>query len=228
MQLPSHALELLPCAVKVAKLDAQLASLTYDTVLALGPVTIGADATQFDELETHFAMYVPGKYLPLLIACRMTPKEALITINTEAVTQNEQDTLAPLIDWLRVAVPRSAVDPNAHSAVAHSALPFMPLMEPAFAERQTLIGTGYLPGWTESHERETGGGTPGGRTARTATTVIGGLGGGTTNSQYHPSVPPAAHPAVQATRKSHAHAPHQEAQRTLGRNHRPPTSLGRR
>jgi hypothetical protein len=49
-------------------------------------------------------MYVPGKYLLLLIAYRMTPKEALLAINAEDVSQNEQDTLAPLIKWLRATM----------------------------------------------------------------------------------------------------------------------------
>jgi hypothetical protein len=35
-----------------------------------------------------------------MLAKRLTPKEALLVINAEAVTQNEQDLLKPLIDWL--------------------------------------------------------------------------------------------------------------------------------
>jgi hypothetical protein len=92
-------------------------------------------------------MYVPGKYLPLLIARRMSPKEALQVINAEAVGQNEQDALAPLIDWLRVAVTRSAADVNSHSTVARSALPAVPIMDADFAAKQKIIVIADLPGW---------------------------------------------------------------------------------
>jgi hypothetical protein len=54
----------------------------------------------------------------------MTPKEALLVVrNTKAVSQNEQDMLAPLIERLRVAVTRSAAY----------------VMEPAFAEKQRTM-----------------------------------------------------------------------------------------
>jgi hypothetical protein len=113
--------------------------LQTDNVHTLGPVAIGADAASFDEVKTRFLMYVPGEYLSLLIACCMSPKEALLTINTKAVTQNKEDMLAPLINWLRVAVTCLAVDPNVHSPVAHSAMPSMPLMEPELAAKQNII-----------------------------------------------------------------------------------------
>jgi hypothetical protein len=176
-QVPLRALDILPQPVKIAKLAAQLTSLLNNTVLTLGPVATGANASQFDEMETQFMMYVPGKYLPLLIACRMTPKEALMAINAEAVVQNEQDTLAPLIEWLRVAVTRSAVEPNMHSPVTRSAPPTMPIMEPTFAEKQRTMVEGDLPNWNRTNT--TGGGTPGlpghqpgGTPGSTATTIL--------------------------------------------------------
>jgi hypothetical protein len=71
--------------------------LLNDTVHTLGPAAIGVNVSLYDELVTRYMTYVPGKYLILLIVHRMTPKEALLAINTEAVSQNEQDTLALLI-----------------------------------------------------------------------------------------------------------------------------------
>jgi hypothetical protein len=63
-------------------------------------------------------------------------KPCLLTIKAEAVSQNEQDMLAPLIKWLRVAVTCSVGDANAQFFVACSAPPTMPIMEPAFTEKQ--------------------------------------------------------------------------------------------
>jgi hypothetical protein len=92
MQLPEQALDLLPGAVKVAKLTEQLATLKNNDVHTLGLVAATADATLFDEVKTRFSMYVPHKYPPLLIAPCMIPKEALFTINYQGASQNEQDT----------------------------------------------------------------------------------------------------------------------------------------
>jgi hypothetical protein len=173
MQLPSQALDLLPHSVKVAKLAAQLVSLGSDDMHTLDPVATGADTAAFDEVKTQFPMYVPGKYLPLLIMWRITPKEALLVINTKAVAQNEQDLLEPLSDWLRVAVTRSAVDPTAASAVACSALPSMPLMELEFAEKQKILVVDDLPGWSQSHTSgNSAPGQPGGTAGSTTNAIL--------------------------------------------------------
>jgi hypothetical protein len=161
-QMPVRGLDLLPHSVKVAKLANQLMSLQNPDVHTLGSVAIGADASLYDEVKTRFSMYVPGKYLPLLIARRMTPKEALIAVNAEAVLQNKQDTLAPLIKWLSVAMTHSAVEPTAQSSVASSAPPTMPIMEPAFSERQKTMVEQDLPGWNRTNAAGSAvGGTPG-------------------------------------------------------------------
>jgi hypothetical protein len=129
MQLPAWALNILPRSVKVAKLAAQLASLQNNTVDTLGPVAIGVDKASFDEVIMRYSMHIPGKYLPLLIVCCLSPKEVLLTINTEAVTQNEQDKLVLLINWLRMVVTCSAAGPTVHFSMACSAMPRMPIME---------------------------------------------------------------------------------------------------
>jgi hypothetical protein len=149
--MPLRALDLLPWAIQVAKLADRLVSLANPNVHTLGPVATGADASLFDEFQTQFSMYVPGKYLPILIARCMTPKEALLAINAEAVSQHEQDTLAPLIEWLRVTVTRSAVEANAQSSVARTAPPNMPIMEPTFAEKQRSMVERDLPGWNRTN-----------------------------------------------------------------------------
>jgi hypothetical protein len=81
----------------------------------------------------------------------MTPKEALQAINTEAVLQNKQGALEPLIDWLRVAVTRLTADPASHSIVAPTSSPTIPIMETAFAERQRTMVEGNLPGWNQTN-----------------------------------------------------------------------------
>jgi hypothetical protein len=62
-------------------------------VETLTPVVAGAEAATYNEVLTRHAMYVPRKYLPLLLMRCMTPKEAFLAINAEAVTQGEQDAL---------------------------------------------------------------------------------------------------------------------------------------
>ena len=67
-------------------------------------MALDSDPTTYDDIRTRHSMYVPGKYLPLLIACHLTPKEAFLAIYVEAIAQNEQVAITPLIDWLRVAI----------------------------------------------------------------------------------------------------------------------------
>jgi hypothetical protein len=99
----ARSLEILPRAIQVSKLNAQVGTLMNIDVDTLPTVANGADVAKYDEVRTRHSMYVPRKYLPLLLARRMTPKEALLAINAEAVSQGEQDALGPLVDWLRVA-----------------------------------------------------------------------------------------------------------------------------
>jgi hypothetical protein len=110
-----------------------------------------ADPTLFDELKMRYLIYVPGKYLPLLLACHMTPKEALQVINMEAVLQNKQGVLERLIDRLRIAVTRSTADPTSHLIVARTASPTLPMMENVFAERQRTMVEGDLLGWNQTN-----------------------------------------------------------------------------
>lgn len=93
IQWSARSLEILPRAIRVSKLNAQIATLMNIDVETLTPVVAGAEAATYDEVLTRHAMYVPGKYLPLLLARPMTPKETLLAINAEAVTQGEQDAL---------------------------------------------------------------------------------------------------------------------------------------
>jgi hypothetical protein len=97
-------------------------------------------------------MYVPGKYLPLLLAWRMTPKEALLIFNAdEAVTQNEQDLLKPLIDWLRVTITHTAIEDTAFSLVAQTLSPTIPLADVEFSSKQKAMAEWDLPGWNPTN-----------------------------------------------------------------------------
>jgi hypothetical protein len=123
----------------------------------LPPVAVGADAATYDDISTRYSMYVPGKYLPLLLARRLTPKEALLAINAEAVTQNEQDVLKPLIDWLRAAITRTAVDDTTTSLVARTLPPTLPIMEAEFARKQRAMAERDLPAWNRTNLAPGGG-----------------------------------------------------------------------
>jgi hypothetical protein len=66
IQLPTRALNILAPTVKVAKLVTLLVTLGANNGIAmLDPVAIGAS---FGKLRmVRYSMYVPGKYLPLLL-----------------------------------------------------------------------------------------------------------------------------------------------------------------
>jgi hypothetical protein len=126
----------------------------------LTPVAVGADTATYDDIHTRHFMFVPGKYLPLLIMQHMTPKEALLTMNVEAVSQNEQDALKPLIDWLRVvAVTQTAVDDTTTSLVACTFPRTHPIMEVEFGEKQRAMVERILPAWNSTNMAPGGGAT---------------------------------------------------------------------
>jgi hypothetical protein len=93
----------------------------------------------------------------------MSPKEALLSINAEAVTQNEQGLLQPLIDWLRVAVTRSSADDTAFSVVARTYPPTIPLADAEFSGKQKTMAERDLPGWNPTNvaSQQAGGGPTG-------------------------------------------------------------------
>jgi hypothetical protein len=143
---PTHALETLG-SVKVAKFADQLTALASADVLTLPPVATAAVAGTYDDILTRYSMYVPGKYLPLMLDRRMTPKEALLAIHAEATSQNEQLSLKPLLDWLRVAVTRSAADEATFSVVARTLPPTVPLADAKFSGKQKTMAEKDLPSW---------------------------------------------------------------------------------
>lgn len=151
IQWPTRSLEILARSVRVSKLNSQIGDLMTVGVDTLPPVDAGAAADTFDEIRTRHSMYVPGKYLPLLLSRRLTPKEALIAVNAEAVSQGEQDVLKPLLDWLRVAVTRTAGDDTTTSVVARTLPPTLPIMETEFAEKQRAMAESDLPAWNRSN-----------------------------------------------------------------------------
>jgi hypothetical protein len=149
IQWSARSLEILARSVRVSKLNDQIGTLMNVGANTLPPVEAGAEADTFDEIRTRHSRYVPGKYLPLLLTRQMTPKEALISINAEAVSQGEQDVLKPLIDWLRVAV--TAVDKATTSLLARTLPPTLPIMEIEFAEKQRAMAERDLPAWNRSN-----------------------------------------------------------------------------
>jgi hypothetical protein len=115
-----------------------------------------------NDVRTRHSMYVLSKYLPLMLAKRLTPKEALLVINAEAVTQNEWDLLKPLIDWLQVAVTCTAIKDTAFSLVARTLPPIIPLADAKFASKQKAMAERDLPGRNPTNviRQPAGGGQP--------------------------------------------------------------------
>jgi hypothetical protein len=81
---PAQALQILPHAVRASKVAAQVTAIMQDMAKDLPPVAVGGDPTMHDDIQTRYLMYVPGKYVPLLLAhCLTPPKEAFLAIRAE-------------------------------------------------------------------------------------------------------------------------------------------------
>jgi hypothetical protein len=150
----TQALQILPHPVRVSKITKQVAAIMHNIVENLPPVAVGLALGTYDNIQTRYAMYVPGKYLPLLLAHHLTPKEAFLTINAvEAVAENEQILLGPLITWLCVAIAQSAVKDesavkDASPSMVAGMLPStLPIMEADFVKKQRVMAERDFPTW---------------------------------------------------------------------------------
>jgi hypothetical protein len=144
---PTRLLEPIGRIVKVQKTADLIATLMGTDLENVPPVEAATPATEYDEIQTRYGMYVPGKYLTMLLEKRLRPKEALIMIltETELTSQGDTDVLLPLIDWLWVAVTRMDADKASASSVARSSSPEVPLMDPELVHKQTQNVKKELP-----------------------------------------------------------------------------------
>jgi hypothetical protein len=120
---PTHILEPLNVDVKVLKLAQQITRLMGTEATTLPPIDDDELEEYYDTIKTRHGMYVPRKYLPMLLETRLTPKEALCKIVIESTSQGDSDSLKPLIDWFWVAVTRSEVLATSPSSVARTSPP---------------------------------------------------------------------------------------------------------
>jgi hypothetical protein len=98
----------------------------------LGPVGISTPKEEYNEIPRCYGMYVPQKYLHMLLeAClTLTPKAALHKVVMEATSQGGSDILKSLIDWFWVMVMQMHAAEMASSSVAQASPPEVALMEP--------------------------------------------------------------------------------------------------
>ncbi|MGH7974086.1 MAG: hypothetical protein ACREBR_01070 [bacterium] len=80
---------------------AQIAAADEDSDL-LGPYQDGAANTE--ALRTRYAMFVPPRYVPLLLGQRLRPKEAWAQVGGAIIADNKSEECSLLLDWLRVAL----------------------------------------------------------------------------------------------------------------------------
>jgi hypothetical protein len=142
---PTRLLEPIGRVVKVLKTATMIATLMGTDLESLPPVEADTPDSDYDEIQTRYGMYVPGKYLAMLLERRMRPREALIMILTESTSKGDTDDLAPLIDWLKVAVTRAEVPETSASTVARTNSPEVPLMDPELIHNQSKIVKKDLP-----------------------------------------------------------------------------------
>jgi hypothetical protein len=113
----------------------------------LAPMGTNIPAEDFDKIETRYGMYVPWKYLPMLLETELTPKEALCKVAMEATSQGDSSILKPLIDWLCVAITRSDMAETSLSLVAWASLPEIALIEPQLLQGQLKVVKTDLIAW---------------------------------------------------------------------------------
>jgi hypothetical protein len=150
---PTQALQTLLRLVRVSKITEQVAAIMHNTVENLPPVAAGAAAGTYVNIRTRYLMYLPGKYLPLLHVHQLMTKQAFLSINLEAVAQNEQILLGPLIGWLLcVAIMQpSAVEDVMPSMVVRTLPSTLPIMEAGFVEKQQVMAERDLPMWNRTN-----------------------------------------------------------------------------
>jgi hypothetical protein len=79
---PTRILEPLGWVIKVQK-TTDLVSLLMGTALETVPlVAVNTPSAEYDKVQTQYGMYVPGKYLSMLLEKRLQPRDALIKLAT--------------------------------------------------------------------------------------------------------------------------------------------------
>ena len=147
---PMRILEPLNVDVKVLKLAQQITTLMGTEATTLPPIDEDEIEEYYDTIKTRHGMYVPRKYLPMLLEERLTPKEALCKLVIESTSQGDNDSLKPLIDWFRVAVTRSEDLVTSPSSVARTSPPEVALMEPQLLQEQLKVTKTDLPAWNNT------------------------------------------------------------------------------
>ena len=85
----------------------QLMDLMYnqDPVLQmLGPLQVQDAGVEY--VQTRNAMYVPFRYVNLLLSHRLTPRQLWIQVAGAIRNNHDEAACRPLIDWIRVACTR--------------------------------------------------------------------------------------------------------------------------
>ncbi|MGH7974558.1 MAG: hypothetical protein ACREBR_03445 [bacterium] len=108
VEWPNDALGTTPEVVvpNVAELEQQLAAHPGEVVL--GPY--GANAN-YETIRTRRAMYVPSKYVPLVLHGVLSPRALWERMGRAIIADGNEITCNTLLDWLRAALVRPAAAP---------------------------------------------------------------------------------------------------------------------
>jgi hypothetical protein len=118
-----------------------------DQVLAAEPERelvgpFGNDDAGTEVIRVRQAMLVPFRYVRVLLARPLTPREAWVQVAGAIFNDGTQEACAPLVDWLRAAITRQGEDLPSRLQQEH---PRVPLMLPALVQRRWQLVITDLP-----------------------------------------------------------------------------------
>ena len=82
----------------------------------VGPFTAGTPDTE--QVQTRMSLFVPNRYMTILLDDVLTPRQAWTRIRGAIVADGLAQECEPLIDWLRVAITARQANQNSSLAVA--------------------------------------------------------------------------------------------------------------
>jgi hypothetical protein len=83
----------------------------------------GEEDAGTEVVRTRCATVVPHRYVQLLLAQSLTPREAWIRVKGAIATAGQMADCSPLIDWLRVGLTRTNADHPFHLCVEYPSQP---------------------------------------------------------------------------------------------------------
>jgi hypothetical protein len=142
VEFPADAFHLVANQIRVpttAVLEAAFA--VGPDVSTVGPYGENDDGTEV--LRTRNYMYVPPKYVPILLAHSLTPREAWTRVRGAIVADQATVACAPLLDWLRIAC---TLRLGQQVPILQQPFPMVPLADADLQSHRLALLRNDLPG----------------------------------------------------------------------------------